>query len=86
MKHKISLGIAAIAAVFALVTNRHLEPTYVEVAWAVVVPPTMVAMAVVASVILHHSNFFGGEAFGHGFHHFHDGFGFHHFGGFHHFR
>jgi hypothetical protein len=32
------------------------------------------------------SNFFGGEVFGHGFHHFHGGFSFHHFGGFHHFR
>jgi hypothetical protein len=32
------------------------------------------------------SNFVGDEAFGHGFHHFHGDFGFHHFGGFHHFR
>jgi hypothetical protein len=32
------------------------------------------------------SNFFGGEVFGHEFHHFHGGFGFHHFGGFHHFH
>jgi hypothetical protein len=30
------------------------------------------------------SNFFDGEVFGHGFHHFHGNFGFHHFGGFHH--
>ena len=91
MKHKISLGIAAIAAVFALgliVSNQQTFGANLcgsglgcggasdygcDGCGGISYPSPL-------------SNFFGGEAFGHGFHHFHGGFGFHHFGGFHHFR
>jgi len=86
MKHKIniSLGIAAIAVVFALefiVSNQQTFGANLcgsglgcgasdygcDGCGGISYPSPLF-------------NFFGGEAFGHGFHHFH------HFGGFHHFR